>query len=483
MRLIGLTILNLNTNGTVRFHLPFSWMPQTQSRSYIKITFLILALQIFTEASAQELSVRISVDADRRAAQVEGKLRGDNATTPATLSFRGTVTGNEKLAERLSQVLVNRESPGTLSWAYTIHLSPPQERAAAAHASWLAGDGGVLMLDDLLPLFGGDRRRQKARVTLILPKGWQGFSTERSLGNDILDVSNLEGSMVFVGKRFRTVPTRVRSGTLSLLLDGKWTVSDKEAATMAAEIFDAYSSMFGRLPSDRAMVALAKFPQGESPGQWEAETRGATVLIASSDIPFPDRSRIRLHEQLRHEIFHLWFPNAVNLNGDYAWFYEGAALYQSLKLGVALKRIRFADFLDTLSRAITIDRTVAAGPDWQRKFRSEHYARALVAAFLLDLRVLRGSNGEYGAEAVLKEIFREHRPPVPPMDANDAIAARFGRQMFFAENAGAPATYDPSPEITAGGIKVDVRGQTVTLSVASNLSAAQRAILKRLGYN
>ena len=41
-------------------------------------------------------------------------------------------------------------------------------------------------------------------------------------------------------------------------------------------------------------------------------------------------------------------PNDVNLSGNYDWFYEGFALYQSLKLAVGLNRIRFEDFLDTL---------------------------------------------------------------------------------------------------------------------------------------
>lgn len=99
--------------------------------------------------------------------------------------------------------------------------------------------------------------------------------------------------------------------------------------------------MLGPLPVNRPLVAFAKFPQGESAVQWKAETRGATVLIASSEVTFKDRSYRRTHEQMRHEIFHLWFHNAVNLTGDCAWFHEGSALYESLKLGILTGQITF----------------------------------------------------------------------------------------------------------------------------------------------
>src|SRR5207245_2243287 len=101
--------------------------------------------------------------------------------------------------------------------------------------------------------------------------------------------------------------------------------------------------------------AILKFPRTSGPGSWEADTRGSSVTIISSDTPFKSQSLQQLHEQLRHEIFHLWIPNGVNLSGNYDWFYEGFALYQALKSGITMNRIRFEDFLDTISRAYNID--------------------------------------------------------------------------------------------------------------------------------
>jgi predicted metalloprotease with PDZ domain len=144
------------------------------------------------------------------------------------------------------------------------------------------------------------------------------------------------------------------------MMSSQWLFSDEEAERMVSEVYKEYTKLFRQDPLSGARISLAKFPRDVKPGDWEAETRANNVTIISSDMPFKTQSLQRLHEQLRHELFHLWIPNGVNLTGNYDWFYEGFALYQSLKLAVALNRIRFEDFLDTLSRAHTIDNGAVA---------------------------------------------------------------------------------------------------------------------------
>jgi len=339
------------------------------------------------------------------------------------------------------------------------------------------------MLDDLLPIFGGDRRRQPVTLALRLPSDWRSYSADDAGGKDFFDIRNLEGSVVFIGPRFRDVKLKARSGTISLLLDGRWNFSDAEAAKSAAEVYDAYARMIGPLPENRSMFALTKFPQGESPGQWEAETRGRTVTIASSDVPFKDRSTSGMHEHLRHEILHLWFPNAVNLTGQYAWFYEGAALYQSLKLGVALKRIKFSDFLDTMSRAISIDGGMTYSKDWRREFGSNHYARAMVIAFLLDLQILVETEGRTGAEAGLQDILRLRKDPAGPVRAEEEILNRYGLRTLFFSSVFGRGGFRLQDELSGAGMIATTTGRAVQLSVSKTPSGTQKAILRRLGYN
>ena len=455
-------------------------MSKTRQTSYIRILLLLLALQIFTEARAQSVSVEIEVDSKARTARISGNF-GEGS---GSLQFRRSVAGNDKLFERFRE-LRSENGTGTgqqgKRWSYVVDVTPTENRTSAAHASWLVEDGGVLMLDDLLPLPAAGYERRTVTVKLRLPNGWSSFTTENSKGSGVYDVSDRGRSIIFVGDRFREVKTK--TGGVSLILDGKWNFADPEAAKMAAEIFDAYAKMLGSLPGSRILLAVTKFPQGEAPGQWEAETRGTTVLIASSDVPFKDRSAVRLHEQLRHEVFHLWFPNAVNLTGDYAWFYEGAALYQSLKLGVALKRIKFSDLLDTLSRAISIDRGMSVDPGWSMGLSPQHYARAMVLAFLLDLQILKETNGEMGAEKGLSDVFRLRKHPAAASDAVEELIARYGSRDLFLNNAFRGGKIAFSAEIESAGLRARDDGRTVTLSVASNPNAGQKAILKRLGYN
>src|SRR6185295_3042305 len=142
---------------------------------------------------------------------------------------------------------------------------------------------------------------------------------------------------------------------LKLNISGEWLFSDDEMATMAASIFKEHERVFGAVSVSEFCIGVRRFPIPVVTGNWEAETRGNNITIISSDMPFKSQSLQRLHEQLRHEIFHLWIPNGIRLAGNYDWFYEGFALYVSLKSGVLLNRIRFEDFLDTLARAYTLD--------------------------------------------------------------------------------------------------------------------------------
>ena len=192
-----------------------------------------------------------------------------------------------------------------------------------------------------------------AKIEFELPAGWQISGAVKQTGPNIFETSDVERAVFFVGKgqRVRTAA----NGAPDLIISGEWLFTDEEAAKMVEEIYADHRKLFGAAPFERAQIVLSKFPNAERPGTWEAETRGSRVVILSADMPFQTQSVQKLHEQLRHEIFHLWVPNSVNLSGNYDWFYEGFALYQALRMGIGANRIGFNDMLDTLSRAYEVD--------------------------------------------------------------------------------------------------------------------------------
>jgi hypothetical protein len=477
-------------------------MSKVRLQSYFRFAILFLGLQIFTEVQGQHLAVEIRVDPATRKATVSGRF--ENGFIPATgrnLIFRRAVTGNEKLAERIGKIsLKTRDGnevgstairPGDVladgdfgHWSYALDVTPSSNRAAA-HASWLGEHGGVLMLDDLLPLFAVPGKNVRTTLTLRLPDRWRSFSSDGLGGKDFFDVTDTERSVLFVGDQFREMRVKAKSADVSLLLWGGWHFTDAEAAMMSAEIYSAYAEMFGPLPTQRSQIALIKAPVPENAGQWEAETRGSTVTIVSSDMPFKTQSLQRLHELLRHEIFHLWFPNSVNLKGDYAWFYEGFALYHSLKHAVNLNRIRFDDFLDTLSRAHTIDtnakpRRMLTDKNIDPTVR---YARGMVVAFLTDIDMLKNSGGKRNITDPLKELFARHRFPAPAAEANESVKAVMRDAGIVERYVEGTAEIEWTAELASAGIESNQNGRTTMLKVVANPTGRQKAILDRLGYN
>lgn len=468
---------------------------KTYTVLYSKILPFLAALQIFTLAGYAQVEIEITVDPAAQRALVAGRfVEGFRPADKTHLTFKQEVSGFPGLASRIGtialfdraekRVEVRKLMDGEYvaaghydSWKYSVNLAPPKDRSGYAHASWLRDSGGVLMYDDLLPQFVPESGRFHGnKVTLKLPQGWTGTSAH----ND-----DLSRSVVYIGAVNRVVDSKSETGNLQLVLSGVWHFTDEEAAGMAREIFDEYSKILGTLPKNRFLIALLRFPTQEQAGHWEAETRGRSVTIFSSDMAFRTQSLQRLHEQLRHEIFHLWFPNGINLIGDYAWFYEGFAMYSSLKLGVKLNRIRFEDFLDTLGRAYTIDSN--AKP---RKALTDtaidptvRYARGMLVAFMTDIDLLRNSGGKKDVSKSLRTLFVD-RPRLPHGEiASEALKTVVTNPILIRRYVNGHEIVDWTADLSAVGIESKQSGRTTTLAIAAKPGRRQKEILDRLGYN
>jgi predicted metalloprotease with PDZ domain len=275
-----------------------------------------------------------------------------------------------------------------------------------------------------------------------------------------------------------------------------WQFSDERAMTTATEIAEAYQEAFGKNPATGRHILLVRFPQQNVPkGAWEAETRGNTVVLLSSDMAFESQAMQRLSEQFRHELFHLWIPNGVKLTGRYDWFYEGFALYQSLKTGVALNQITFADYLDTLSRAHAIDSANTAGrlslleasaARWAGN-ETQVYARGMVTAFLCDLALLRESNGKRSVETLLRELFAGRRYDDTPEDGNTVVLrileSHTELNPITKQYIRGNTPIDWGALIAAAGLENEPGTPATRLRVSTKLTGKQKTLLDKLGYN
>jgi predicted metalloprotease with PDZ domain len=478
---------------------------------YYIFGYFLLSLQIFTlGAAAQDAVLNVSVDPERRKVSViveygtnaEGIFRrniGFADTVAGRANLTGRIRGLEATDRRGGGLDFKEIAPGEFvsdldvdAWSYGVDLSI-EASGVSAHTSWLTGDTGVLMAEDLFPRMAPTEKRISARVIFELPEGWAVLTPASTADSRTFVTNDLREEVFALGSNWELRHSSMSRMGVTIGRTGEWHFSMSEAETAAEEILRELVAMFGRPPAENVLIIFAPFDVGLGYGRWEAETRGRVVTIASSDMAFRTQSIQRMHEQLRHELFHLWMPNAMALEGGYDWFYEGFALYQSLRLAVKLNRISFDDMLDTISRAYAIDSarqtrmplTETTAHRWRGGL--ELYARGMVVAFKSDAAILRASRGRESVESLLRDIFRKHARPATPSNGNRAVmeAMRSRRELGPIVERWIAGSEPPDlrDAMEALGLEFASRGRGERLYVVQRPNSSQRNLLDKLGYN
>ena len=465
------------------------------------VTVLFFAAFFCISAAANNLRVEVRfADSDPQIAHIAGSFSADSGSK--TLRFRQSYADADNLAARIgnlkvfdadeNELAVSRFADNSIEsrqnfskFEYDIDLKNFAGQLSAAHVSWLDDEKGLLQIADLLPIFD---QKLTAEITFQLPSGWQIYSAEKNSGANSFVVRDLEKAVFLTGKNIEEITVKTNPD-IKLYLAGERRFDAGEAAKSAAEIFTAYQKIFGSNPPPPVRIFWFALPAEIGRDRWRGETRGSTVTILSAPTTFHQWEIQRFHEQARHEFFHLWMPNNLNLSGDYAWFYEGFAQYSALKIGMATNRLRFSDFLATLSQAVAIDRLrgkpvsllETAG---NQRFRESAtvYARGLLVAFFCDLDLIK--TGKANIFDVLREIYDNHHFPNERADANETILRAFAEYPVLnpaiEKYIKGKQAIDLSVELADSGISADERGN---LTVAEKLNRREKAILDELGYN
>ncbi len=488
-------------------------MSTTNKKFSLLPVILVEVLLFIFAASAQEFEVNIKITASQSSVSVEGKfLKESNVQSEKHWSFVNSLAGAENLDARVSDLNLKDKDGSAIvfkkfndgeylaemeanAWSYQINLNPLPNVAAMAHVSWISDKQGILMLDDLLPQFRAENNQPvSAKIKFELPEEWKIISSEKRLNENSFVVSNVEKAIFLIGKNWREKQILVDKTSLNFVVSGEWNFSDEEAVKMAGDIFGEYRKLFGETPLEKAQISLVHFPKQTKFGRWEAETRGTNLTVLSSDMPFKTLSLQRLHEQLRHEIFHLWIPNNLALTGNYDWFYEGFTVYQSLKTGLQTNQIRFEDFLATLSEAYSIDNLqtqkvslIEASKNRWNGANPQVYSRGMIAAFLCDVALLRASKGKRAISNVFQEIYSKHRVPNKPENGNTAILnilENYKELRPIAEKyiKGA-GRIDWQADLEAIGVEAAETNSFTKLAVKAKLDNRQKSLLDDLGYN
>ena len=482
-------------------------------RFSLALLALVSALFGIGTVRAETLNVRISL-ASLSPARL--KIEGERLGGARTWSFRNIYANVMNLGERIenlsltdasgARVAVRKLAPGEYEaasaatrFSYEVRLDAPAFETDAAHVSWLKDERGFLMLGDLLPLAAnenGAATTMGAVVQIIFPQNWTIASSINAGAERRFEVADVESAVFFVGQKLREKRERVGSLEFKFVTAGEWAFSDEDLAGMAADILKDHAATFGGFARGSAMLVLAPFPQATGADHWSAETRGQTVMLLSGKLPSKTAALSQLTFPLAHELFHLWVPNGLALDGNYDWFYEGFTLYQALRAGIRLNLLTFQDYLNALGRAFDAYQMGSGREQLSLLDASKQrwtlqpaliYDKGMLVAFLYDLTLRQQTRGKRSLDEVYKELFRLYHAPESRRDGNTAVLSILndagGMQEFtrrYIEGAGAielPALIAPF------GLQIEPGGVRTHISVSTSLSGAQRDLLRKFGYN
>jgi predicted metalloprotease with PDZ domain len=456
-------------------------------------------------AQPQSINARISVVS---LSPPRVRVEVERAEGTKALSFRSAYAGIDGLGERIEKLsLADAQGAGiavrklasgeyeaeraAAKISYELRLDPPRSTNDAAHASWLTATRGVLMPGDLLPIPSA-----RARLILTLPNEWKVATLETRKDSGQYELEDAESSIFFVGSDLRTTQRSVNGMEFTFATAGEWAFADEDVVGVGRDIVEKYARIAGGVPRKNTLIVLAPFPQTADASRWSAETRGGTVFFLSGRSTSKAGGLARLSVPLAHEIFHLWVPNALAFSGDYAWFYEGFTVYQSMRVSVELGYLTFQDYLDSLARAY--DNYLAQqGQDkyslveastrrWSGSSSLVYHKGMLVAA-LYDLNVRQKSRGKRSLEDAYRLLFRQHRAGVERREGNAAVIEALNRVAggsdFSKRYIEGASPLDLTTVLDTFGLKIERYGARTKIAVADSPSRAQRDLLRQMGYN
>lgn len=459
-------------------------------------------------ALAQQVGVVIRVipESIRVAVEVSGPPRSD-------WSFRDSYAGVLGLGNRIERFAAQDQSgaeiptrklaPGQFDSAkaasrfrYEVNLTPPLSSADSARVSWLNRRHGLLMLADLLPILSDKTPRDTAVIVRFqAPESWAVQPNGDESPQAAVQVSDIDRAVFAVGISLRTSRLTESGMSFRFITDGEWAFADGDVVEMAGRILKAHREVFGAMPAKQGTLILFPFPGPAGANQWSAETRDATVTLLLGKLPSKIGALAQISTPLTHELFHMWVPNALALEGDYDWFYEGFTVYQAARTAVRLDLLTFPEFLNSIARAYdasngqtnSVSLIEASSRRWTTG-QLAVYSKSMVVAFLYDLRMRSVSHGKKSLDNVYRGILQKHSSgAVGRSNGNEAatqsLATDEASETFVRQFIRNAVTINLATELAPFGLQVEMLGLRTRIGVSEKLNKQQRDLLRELGYN
>ena len=461
-----------------------------KASSEIRGFFILLLIIVSANIVTAQPRVTITVNPDRI------KVDAELSTSVDSWSFRNAYAGVLGIAERVEDfravdadvrkaaVGEYRSDRKSSRISYTVKLPSPT-LADVSHVTWIAGDRGVLMFADLIPV-----EIQSFSAEFVLPEGW---TVESSFARDAdgrYDVAEPEKAVFLIGRALRKSSTTVERMPLDIVLSGKWPFKDRDALDRATSVMQKYLALTGfRLPG-KSVIVIAPLPVSDRQTSWKAETRGSTVVLLINPAAAFKLWKAQLTIIFTHEVLHLWVPNSLKLEGDYDWFFEGFTLYTALRTALELRVINFKEYLATLARVYDTYRahpdTLSLIEESERRWASVGspvYVKGMLVAFLYDLMIRKESGGQRTLADSYRELFSGRL--TDGVDGNEAIISVLGStpgtRAFIKAYVENSTSIELEKVLPAYGLSVLFTEKGRQLRVG-DLKEDQKPLLRSLGY-
>lgn len=371
--------------------------------------------------------------------------------------------------------------------SYTVKLSEPRA-GHLPYVSWLDGERGILMLADLVPI---DIENLSCKFTL--PTGWSVESSATPDANGQYKVSEPLKAVFLVGSLLRKRSNTVDGMVLDSVVSGMWDFKDDDAWKTAARVMEKHFALTGFKLPNKSVVIIAPLPVAAPDHRWKAETRGSTVVLLVNPAYRKDMWTGQLGVIFTHEMLHLWVPNALNLEGDYDWFFEGFTMYVALRTALELKFIKFDGFLNTLGGSYKyyvehpdeLSLVEASETRWTITSGYAHvYIKAMLVAFLYDLMLRKESGGKETLANRYRELFDGR--VTDGANGNEAIIKVLGSSQalrdFTKEFIEKKRPLKFEEVVRPFGLQLHWSGMQTQLTVSPKLDEDQKQVLRSLGY-
>lgn len=403
--------------------------------------------------------------------------------------FRAFGDSDRNVSVKKSAVGEYRSDLDATRISYRVRLAEPRA-AHLPYVSWLAGERGLLMLADLVPI-----DIESLSCFFVLPPGWTIESSLTATPEGQYHVEEPQKAVFLIGSSLRGKTSSVDGMLLETAVSGTWRFKDDEAWKTGAQVMRKYLALTGfRLPQ-KSLIVIAPLPVAELNDRWKAETRGSTVVLLVNSALRHEMSKEQLGVIYTHELLHLWVPNSLRLEGDYDWFFEGFTMYVALRTALELKIVRFSGFLETLAGAYqyylerpdSMSLIEASETRWTSEF-SHVYIKGMLVAFVYDLMVRSESSGKATLADRYRGLF------------NDGVKGRGtagadGNEAIIKLLSSSPALSDFSKSyieerrslkleelVRVYGLQVQRSGPKTQLKVSDKLDREQKQLLRSLGY-